>query len=111
MKKQKLKSLAELKQIFTGNETNSVLALNLIDKATFMDNTLKNLEAIVKAEGEITLMDQGRYSIERANPALTSYKDLIKSYTTVIKQINDMIPKEKTVEGENLLNFLASDER
>ena len=109
MKKEKLKSLDELKSIFSDDDNTSVLARTLLDKATFMDKSLRELEKKVEENGVVTSMCQGAYSIDRTNPSLTTYKDLVKSFTTVIKQINDMIPKEKTVaDGENILGFLAT---
>ena len=39
-------------------------------------------------------MCQGSYDIDRENPALKSYNTTIKNYTSVIKQLNDMLPVE-----------------
>ena len=54
-------------------------------------------------------MCQGSYSINRANPALQAYNTMIKNYTSSIKQLVDMLPDgSKQVEGESLLQFMAS---
>ena len=39
-------------------------------------------------------MSQGKYSIDRANPALTQYNSMIKNYQSTVKQINDLLPKD-----------------
>ena len=88
MAKAKIKDLDKLRELLKGN----ILALKLIDKAEFMEKTLKDLEKEVTDNGVITKMPQGEYSIDRANPALQAYNTTIKNYTTIIKQLNDMIP-------------------
>ena len=37
-------------------------------------------------------MCQGKYDIDRTNPSLQAYNNLIKNYTSVIKQLNEMLP-------------------
>ena len=74
----------------------NVLGLALIDKAKFMEKTLQELQKQINAGGVITEMCQGKYNIDRANPALQAYNVTIKNYTAVIKQLNDMLPSNKT---------------
>lgn len=97
MAKKKIADIKDLKQIFEQlNTSKSRLALSLLDKAEFMEETLKELQQKVKDDGVVTSMCQGNYDIERENPALKSYNTTIKNYTTVIKQLNDMLPVEET---------------
>lgn len=106
--KKGLKKLDELKVIFSDDDNTSILARALLDKAIFMDKSLRELEKKVEENGVVTSMCQGAYSIDRTNPSLTTYKDLVKSFTTVVKQLNDMIPKDnKEEDGEGILSFLA----
>ena len=95
MAKKKTLDLKELKCIYeTLGNGKSKLALSLLDKAEFLEETLKELQIKVKSDGVVTEMCQGEYTIERENPALKSYNTTIKNYTTVVKQLNDMLPTD-----------------
>ena len=54
------------------NET-GMLGLSLLKELEFMKSTITKLQREVKQKGVVTLMDQGKYSVERANPALVQY--------------------------------------
>ena len=86
-----IKDLNKLNDIFSQN--GNILALSLLDKAKFMETTLQQLQEKVTEGGVVTKMCQGKYDIDRANPALQAYNVTIKNYTSVIKQLNDMLPK------------------
>ena len=74
-----------------------------------MEETLTKLQTKVKADGVVTSMCQGNYDIDRENPALRSYNTTIKNYTSVIKQIADLLPETNIKQdGEDLLKFIAS---
>ena len=49
----------------------------------------------------------GAYNIERTSPALNAYNITLKNYTSVIKQLNDMLPKaeKKNSKLEEFRNF------
>lgn len=70
------------------------LANSLVKELEFMNITLESLKDSVIKDGVVTTMCQGKYNIERANPALNQYNVLIKNYTSCIKQLNDILPKE-----------------
>ena len=110
MTKTETSDLKELRNIFKKTKNNkSKLALSLLDKAEFMNETLKKLEYKVKTEGVVTTMCQGAYDIERENPALKSYNTTIKNYASVVKQIVDLLPENENKQaGEDLLKFIAS---
>lgn len=110
MAKKKIPDINGLRQVFENmNDNRSKLALSLLDKAEFMNKTLIELEEKVKEDGVVTLMSQGSYVIERENPALRSYNTTIKNYTSVIKQIVDLLPESTNKQvGEDLLKFIAS---
>ena len=91
------------------NDNKSKLALSLLDKAEFMNKTLLDLEKKVKEDGVVTVMLQGSYAIDRENPALRSYNTTVKNYTSVVKQIVDLLPESANKQaGEDLLKFIAS---
>lgn len=107
MAKKKVTDIKELRTAFEQlDENKSKLALSLLDKAEFMEVTLNKLQKKVNDDGVITMMCQGSYEIERENPALKSYNTTIKNYTSVIKQLNDMLPtKEQTQKDDDFENF------
>lgn len=96
MAKKKIPNIKELKNTFEELDNDkSRLALSLLDKAEFLEDTLEELKIKVKLNGVVTEMCQGDYSIERENPALKSYNTTVKNYTSVIKQLNDMLPDQE----------------
>lgn len=96
MAKKKIDDLNVLTEYFKDN----VLALNLLEKVKFMEETLLKLQDEITKNGVITEMPQGNYSIDRANPALQAYNVTIKNYNTAIKTLNDMLPKNLGGEDE-----------
>lgn len=80
----------------------SELGLNLLNEVEFMKRTLESLKTDISTKGVITSMCQGKYDIERANPALSQYNSLIKNYNSTIKQITDLlvVDQSKSIEDE-----------
>lgn len=72
----------------------SMLGLSLIKELEYMKKTLTKLKKEIDKKGVVTKMDQGKYIIDRANPALAQYNSMIKNYQSTVKQINELIPKE-----------------
>ena len=106
MAKKQSADIKELKKVFEEtNDNRSKLALSLLDKAEFMEDTLKKLQQKVKEDGVVTIMCQGKYDIDRENPALKSYNTTIKNYTSVIKQLNDMLPTEEKPKDDGFESF------
>ena len=101
MAKSKIQDLSVLKKLLKDN----ALGLSLIDKAIFMEKTLQDLQKEIDKNGVLTEMCQGAYNIERANPALQAYNVTIKNYTTVVKQLNDMLPKKTDNEQNSFKDF------
>lgn len=98
--------LEKIRAIFEKEDTNkNKLGLGLVDKAIFMEETLKKLKKEIDAEGVVTEMCQGSYTIKRENPALKSYNGLIKNYISIIKLINDLLPVEEEKEEDPFDSF------
>lgn len=70
MAKKLIEDLNKLTDIFS--QDGNILALSLLDKAKFMEDTLQKLQDEVNKSGVITKMCQGKYDIDRANPRTTS---------------------------------------
>lgn len=111
MAKKKELSIKDLKSIYERIDNGrSKLALSLLDKAEFMEDTLKKLQKKVNDDGVVTSMCQGNYEIDRENPALRSYNTTIKNYTSVIKQLNDMLPNKDETKDDGFENFEDDDQ-
>lgn len=76
------------------------LCISLLNEIKFMNDSLIELKKNILTNGTITSMCQGKYSIDRANPALSQYNALIKNYTSCIKQLNELLPKEISDDDE-----------
>lgn len=75
-------------------EEKAMLGLSLIKELEFMKKTLTKLKKELAEKGVVTKMDQGKYYIERANPALAQYNAMIKNYQSTAKQITELLPKD-----------------
>lgn len=96
MKKTKEVDLKALRDTFEEmNNDRTTLGISLLEEAEFMKRTLNDLKDKIEKEGVVTSMCQGKYNIDRANPALSQYNMLIKNYQTCIKSLLDLIPKEE----------------
>lgn len=69
-------------------------AKGLIEEAAYMKSTLKELKLEIDKNGPIDEMPQGEYSILREHPALKAYNTMVQRYTTSLKQLTDLLPKE-----------------
>lgn len=94
---EKIKSInfKSLKKVFSDMDSEkSMLGLALIKEAEYMKTTLSKLKKEINSRGLVVEMDQGKYFIERANPAISPYNTMLKNYQSTIKQINDLLPEE-----------------
>lgn len=87
-------------------EDTKELANSLLKELKFMNVTLESLKDNVVKDGVVTTMCQGKYNIERANPALNQYNVLIKNYTSCIKQLNDLLPKGINGNNDDLDDYV-----
>lgn len=95
MDKIKTINFKSLKKVFNEMpEEKAMLGLSLIKELEFMKKTLTKLKKELTTKGVVTKMDQGKYFIERANPALTQYNAMIKNFQSTVKQISELLPKE-----------------
>lgn len=79
---------------------------NLIERAVFMQEKLEEMEKKIDKDGLIVTMPQGKYDIERAHPLISQYNAMVKNYTAIIKQLNELLPDtEAGIAGEALLKF------
>lgn len=92
------KEIKRLNDIFKDLEENKKSAVEgLIQEAAFMRATLAELKKDINKNGPIDEMEQGDYSILRASPAVTTYNAMIQRYTTVMKEILSLFPKDAPI--------------
>ena len=89
----KKKELSKLNKIFKNlPEDKKKLAEGLKEQAAFMVSTLAELQEILNNDGAVELFEQGTQKMLREHPAAKTYNTMIQRYTTVCKQLFDMIP-------------------
>lgn len=87
------------------------LAEGLISQAVFMIGTLAELQESIENDGAIELFEQGAQKLLREHPAAKLYNTMIKNYSTVCKQLFDLLPSDEpkppeVTEEEELLSFI-----
>lgn len=91
--------ISRLTRIFKDIKSNRKCTVKgLIEEAAYMKATLKELKKSIDENGPIDEMPQGNYSILREHPALKSYNTMVQRYTTVIKELSNLLPKEQVKE-------------
>ena len=109
MTKMKKVSIKELSNTFKsiGNAEVKELGLSLINELEFMNATLTNLKKEIEDKGVVVVMPQGKYDIERANPAIASYNTMVKNYNSTIKQLYELLNSNTVIESTD--NFEDDD--
>ncbi|MEX1308591.1 MAG: hypothetical protein AB1Z19_08690 [Eubacteriales bacterium] len=94
--------IERLTPIFVDIERSKLdIVQGLIEDAAFMRITLSYLKRRINREGATNTMSQGSYSILREHPAAKLYNTMIQRYSSVIKQLTDLFPKEVPKELED----------
>ena len=79
----------------------------LINEAAFMKITLEETRQTLIEEGTTEVFKQGSQEFTRKTPALDVYTTLINKYSTIMKQIIDLLPEvERKQEADELTKFL-----
>lgn len=105
IKKDKLikAELRKLNKFFKNiQEDKQKIIKGLKEQAAFMYATLIELQEIMNNEGPVEMFEQGKQKMLREHPASKVYNSMIKNYSSVIKQLLELIPAEdkKTAEDE-----------
>ena len=77
-----------------------------------MSVTLEELQEDIKERGPIVTGTNGNgFTVSTENPSQKSYNVMISRYTTIIKQLEELLPDQKTENinkaGETLAAFVA----
>ena len=102
----------KFKEIYKGiSESNAKKADALIDKLADVLVMMDECKMHIDAEGCVTEMSQGSYSIERENPWSKVYDAKSKIMLSILDKLDKMIPDQKvegiTKAGENLARLVA----
>lgn len=79
------------------------IAGRLAEEIIFMQETLTDLKKQIKDTGTVEYFVQGKQNFLRESPALKSYNNTLKQYTSVYKQLCDLLPKEDSKPVSNPL--------
>ena len=80
----------------------------LINEAAFMKISLEDIRAVLLENGFTEKFEQGKQNFVRERPEVKIYTTLTQRYSTVMKQLIDLLPAEiKKEESDALAQFLA----
>ena len=73
--------------------------------------TIDDCEEHITSEGLVVKMSQGAYEIDRENPYVKIQDRAQKTYSALLKQLDDMLPSTKAQEvakaGDALKSFIS----
>ena len=106
--KKKSKELTKLKKIFKDIEPDKQQTVEkLISNAAFMAESLDKLQAIINEKGFVEEYQNGaNQSGVKKCSEVDIYNTMIKNYTSVIKQLLDLLPSGSG-NNDELLEFLG----
>lgn len=103
------KVLQKLKKIFKNiSKDKKELVQKLIESAAFMTVELTKLENYISIHGVSETYQNGEnQSGKKMSTEASAYNTMIKNYTSIIKQLTDLLPEglPNTKEGNALMNF------
>ena len=112
MEKEKLKRIKheknKLNRIFKNiDEKRRKTVERLIDNAAFMAATLEDLQEDINQNGVISEYQNGENQWgTKKSPEVEVYNTMLKNYTSVIKQLTDLLPPEEGKEDDGFDAFI-----
>ena len=76
-------------------ESQKILTSKLLARAAYINSKLEETEDKINSEGIVTEFVNGKQILMRINPYLKAYMDLLKIYSTLMEQIEDMIRHDR----------------
>ena len=107
--KRKSKELNKLKKIFKDIETNKRQTVEkLIENAAFMAESLAELQEAIREKGFVEEYHNGanQTGIKKCSE-VEIYNTMIKNYSSIIKQLVDLLPDGTKSSGDELLDFIS----
>ena len=107
--KKKSKELQKLKKIFKDIEPGKQkIVEKLISNAAFMAESLDELQEIINEKGFTEEYQNGanQFGVKKCSE-VEIYNTMIKNYSSVIKQLVDLLPNGAASAGDELLDFIS----
>lgn len=107
--KRKSKELQKLKKIFKDIEPGKQKTVEkLISNAAFMAESLDELQDVIREKGFVEEYHNGanQSGIKKCSE-VEIYNTMIKNYSSIIKQLVDLLPNESKTSGDELLDFIS----
>ena len=107
--KKKSKELNKLKKIFKDIEPNKRQTVEkLIENAAFMAESLTALQEVIRQKGFVEEYQNGanQYGVKKCSE-VEIYNTMIKNYSSIIKQLVDLLPDGTKSSGDELLDFIS----
>ena len=107
--KRKSKELNKLKKIFKEIEPGKRQTVEkLIANAAFMAESLDELQETIREKGFTEEYQNGanQYGIKKCSE-VEIYNTMIKNYSSIIKQLVDLLPNDAMNSGDELLDFIG----
>lgn len=107
--KTKKQELNKLKKIFKNIEPNKQkIVEKLISNAAFMAVSLEELQETIREKGFVEEYHNGaNQSGVKKCSEVEIYNTMIKNYSSIIKQLVDLLPNDNKSEGDELLDFIS----
>ncbi|HBG5343083.1 TPA: hypothetical protein KQG29_000414 [Clostridioides difficile] len=108
-KEKKIKQeVSRLKKNYKDLEKEKVKILDgLVNEAAFLKVSLEETREILTKEGLTEIFKQGKQEFERERLQVKIYLNFMKLYSSVMKQLIDIIPSEiKQEEEDELIEFI-----
>jgi len=90
-------------------EQKQPIARKLINELQFMERTLTALRKVVDSEGVTEHFINGKQDFWRESTALKSYNTTIQRYSSLSKQLTDMVDKTAEAENNPVLDFIKGE--
>lgn len=90
-------------------EGKKAVADNLIKELCYMSGTLEELKEHIDEHGAVQWFRNGSQEMWRESPALKSYNTTVQKYSSIYKQLCDLVEKEdRVLEDDPLLDFIEA---
>ena len=107
--KKNSKELNKLKKIFKDIEPGKRQTVEkLISNAAFMAESLDDLQETIREKGFVEEYQNGanQYGVKKCSE-VEIYNTMIKNYSSIIKQLIDLLPNDSKGSGDELLDFIS----
>ena len=107
--KRKSKELNKLKRIFKNIEPDKrQIVEKLVGNAAFMAESLDELQEAIREKGFVEEYQNGanQFGVKKCSE-VEIYNTMIKNYSSIIKQLVELLPNDAQPSGDELLDFIS----